>query len=233
MSPVVKGAQILIVEDDQSLNQQITGLLTEQGYQVTQCFDGEAGLVEAVSQPFDLVLLDVMLPERDGFSVLNNLRKTRQTPVMMLTACGAEEERIAGFSKGADDYLAKPFNLTELLLRIEALLRRSLGVRDNRADVRQLTLGELFLDRHVQSLSVNSQPVELTSIQFKLLWMLVSHQHEVLSKPYLHQLVLEREFSCYDRSLDMHLSRVRRKLTAAGLAADRFQTVRGKGYVFV
>ena len=116
---------ILVVEDDEILNQQLTELLTSKGYQVEQCFDGESGLVRASSQQHHLILLDVMLPERDGFSLLKVLRKSCQTPVIMVTAKGAEQEKIQGFSQGADDYVAKPFSTAELLLRIEAILRRS------------------------------------------------------------------------------------------------------------
>lgn len=225
--------RILVIEDDRTLNSQIARLLEGKGYRTHQCFEGEGGLMSALSQRFDLILLDVLLPRLDGFEVLNRLRKTRQTPVMMLTACGAEEERIRGFSRGADDYVPKPFNFTELLLRVEALLRRSLGRIDQRADPDELSVGELRLNRATLDVRFGQTPVTLTQIQFRLLWVLLLHQGEALSKPYLYQLVLEREFSRYDRSLDMHLSRVRRKLVEAGMAVDRLQTVHGKGYCFL
>ena len=226
-------ARILIIEDDRILNGQIAEILRENGHRTDQYYEGENGLMAAISQQFDLILLDVRLPRTDGFSLLNRLRKTHQTPVMMLTACGAEEERITGYSQGADDYLSKPFNTTELLLRIDALLRRTMKVSSAPSTNHELTVDTLYLNRHHQSVSVKERPITITPIQFKLLWMLITHQSEVLSKPYLYQLVLEREFSPYDRSLDMHLSRVRRKLTQAGIAADRLQTVHGKGYSFV
>ncbi|UZE97067.1 response regulator transcription factor [Alkalimarinus alittae] len=226
-------ARILIIEDDNTLNRQVAELLIEKGHSIDQCYDGNNGLIAAVRQPFDLILLDVLLPGIDGFTLLNTFRKTHQTPVMMLTACGAEEERITGYSKGADDYLSKPFNTTELLLRIDALLRRTLKSKDSSTTRCELTIDSLHLNRQHLSVSVKEHPITMTPIQFKLLWMLATHQNEVLSKPYLYQLVLEREFSPYDRSLDMHLSRVRRKLTQAGIAADRLQTVHGKGYSFV
>ncbi|TFH84896.1 response regulator transcription factor [Billgrantia azerbaijanica] len=225
--------RVLVVEDDRTLNGQIARLLEGKGYQTHQCFEGEGGLLSALGQRFDLILLDVLLPRLDGFEVLDRLRKTRQTPVIMLTACGAEEERILGFSRGADDYVPKPFAFTELLLRIEALLRRTLGTTDQRADPEALSVGPLTLERGTLAVRYAGEPVTLTPIQFRLLWVLVLHQGEALSKPYLYQVVLEREFSRYDRSLDMHLSRVRRKLAAAGMAADRLQTVHGKGYCFL
>ena len=117
---------ILIIEDDLVLNHQLKQLLEKQCFIVTQCFNGEEGLLTAVRDDYDLILLDISLPERDGYSVLNTLRQTHQTPVIILTAHGAEEERILGFKNGADDYLAKPFNFTELVLRIEAIIRLSL-----------------------------------------------------------------------------------------------------------
>ena len=115
--------RILIVEDDQTLSDQLSGLLTSKGYQVQQCFEGDQALLDALSLRLDLILLDVLLPRMNGFDVLERLRKTRQTPVMMLTACGAEEERILGYQQGADDYLPKPFNPLELTVRIQAVLK--------------------------------------------------------------------------------------------------------------
>lgn len=224
--------RVLVVEDDPILNNQITSLLASRGYSAYPRYEGEAGLMSALSQPFDLILLDVLLPRLGGFEVLNRLRKTRQTPVIMLTACGAEEERILGYSCGADDYVPKPFSFTELMLRIEALLRRTLGSPDPRTDTDILSVGPLTLHRPSQSVHFRQSPVILTPIQFRLLWILLRHQGETLSKPYLYQVVLEREFSRYDRSLDMHLSRVRRKLVEAGMPPDRLQTQHGKGYCF-
>ncbi len=224
---------ILVIEDDRALNSQIAQLLGSRGYRTHQCFEGESGLLSAVSQRFDLILLDVLLPQLSGFEILNRLRKTHQTPVMMLTACGAEEERIMGYSRGADDYVPKPFSFTELMLRIEALLRRSMGGHDSRSDPDTIEVGRLRLDRTSLEVAYDGAEVSLTQIQFRLLWVLVLHQGEALTKPYLYQLVLEKEFSRYDRSLDMHLSRVRRKLVEAGMAADRLQTVHGKGYCFL
>ncbi|MCG6658747.1 response regulator transcription factor [Halomonas campisalis] len=225
--------RILVVEDDRTLNGQIASLLEEKGYRTQQCYEGEGALLSALGQRFDLILLDVLLPKLDGFEVLKRLRKTRQTPVMMLTARGAEEERIRGYRRGADDYLPKPFGFTELQLRIEALLRRTLGSSDPRADPEELCVGPLRLARSELAVRYHDTAIALTPIQFRLLWVLLLHQGEALSKPYLYQLVLEREYSRYDRSLDMHLSRVRRKLVAAGMAVDRLQTIHGKGYCFL
>ena len=174
-----------------------------------------------------------MLPDVNGFSVLRRLREQQQTPVIMLTACGAEEERIRGLRHGADDYLPKPFNITELQLRIDAVLRRTRAQESARGgQTQQLQVDELHLDRHAQQARVGDCDLALTPLQFRLLWLLVSHRGEALSKPYLYRMALEREYSQYDRSLDMHVSRIRRRLGEAGLGADRLQTLHGRGYAF-
>jgi len=225
----MKPVKILIVEDDKTLNDQLANLLKKAGYSVEQMFDGEQGLSAAIKQEHQLILLDVMLPKLDGFSFLSILRKTSQTPVIVLTAKGAEEERIKGFTQGADDYLAKPFNTTELLLRIEALLRRTHQPSDVTND-KQLQIEGLLLDGLEKSAKVHNISVNLTTIQFNLLWELVLHHNQVLSKAYLSQRVLNKILGAYDRSLDMHLSRIRRKLNDANWQGERLQTVHGKGY---
>jgi len=222
--------KILIIEDDQSLNKQLCEILKGRDFIVTQCFDGEVGLKTALNQRFDLILLDVLLPKLDGFSVLKRLRNHRTTPVIMITACGAEEERIQGFSKGADDYLPKPFNIEELILRIDALLRRTMNKHNSVHKPSQIKIDLFALNRSNLKVSYDGQPIVFTTIEFNLLWTLLENQGEVLSKPFLYQAVLEREFSRYDRSLDMHLSRVRRKLIDNGMFADRLKTIHGKGY---
>jgi two-component system response regulator PfeR len=233
MSQEDSKARILIIEDDQKLNNQLRQLLEAADFDIDQAFDGEQGLLRALREPFDLILLDVALPGRDGYSVLKSIRQNRQTPVMMLTAHGAEEERITGLRNGADDYLSKPFNLTELLLRIEAILRRSLPQTKPEKLMSRLSRAGLELDKSKQQVMFDGKAMTFTPIQFKLLWTLMQHPNQTLSKPALYRMVLEREFSRYDRSLDMHMSRVRRKLVAAGMAVDRLQTVHGSGYMLL
>lgn len=223
---------ILIIEDDKILNQQLTELLTLKGYQVEQCFDGETGLLKASSQQHHLILLDVMLPARDGFSLLKVLRKSSQTPVIMVTAKDAEQERIQGFSQGADDYVSKPFSTAELLLRIEAILRRS-HHQMAESSKQELTVDGLTINIKKQLVSVEDKVLEFTPIQFKLLWELLLNRGEVLSKAYLYQKVLNKNIGSYDRSLDMHLSRVRRKLNEGNWHGERLQTSHGKGYCLV
>lgn len=228
----MSAARILIIEDDVTLSDQIAHLLEDSGFTTRQCQDGQKGLFAALQQSFDLILLDILIPSLDGLSVLNQLRKTKQTPVMMITASGAEQERIEGYRTGADDYLPKPFNFTEMLLRIEALLRRSSRDVAAHSQPSKLQIGDLRLNRVNQGVNIGQLTLELTPIQFKLLWTLAENQGEILSKAFLYQCVLDRPFSRYDRSLDMHLSRVRKKLIEAGMPYDCLATVHGKGYRF-
>ena len=224
--------KVLIIEDDQELSQQLRELLEKQSYIVEQCFDGETGLVKASSNQFQLILLDIMLPQRDGLSLLRVLRRTSQTPVIMLTAKGAEQEKIAGFSEGADDYVAKPFNSTELMLRIEAILRRSASINIAES-VSELSIENLTLDAKCNAVQVAEAQLEFTPIEFKLICELLLNRGVVLSKAYLYQRVLNRNIGAYDRSLDMHLSRVRKKLNAVNGPGERLKTSHGKGYCFV
>ncbi|MDO6427772.1 response regulator transcription factor [Thalassotalea sp. 1_MG-2023] len=224
--------KILIIEDDIELNHQLTELIQANGFFVEQCFDGESGLVKASSQQYQLILLDIMLPVLDGLTLLKMLRKTTQVPVIMVTAKGAEQERIEGFSQGADDYVAKPFNTRELILRIEALLRRSVSNTPTE-DIKTLSEDNLALDARTLSVSIYEQTLDFTPIEFKLLWELFLHKGQVLSKAYLYQQVLNRSIGEYDRSLDMHLSRVRKKLNTVNGTGGRLKTSHGKGYSFV
>ena len=225
-------SRILIIEDDITLSAQIAELLQGRGFMTQQCHDGEQGLLTALQQKFDLILMDVLIPGMNGFSVLEQLRKVKQTPVMMVTARGAEQERILGYSSGADDYLPKPFSFTEMLVRIEALLRRSFRNEKPSVPGNSLKADSLTLDRSKQLSEYEGVSVSLTPSQFKLLWVLVENRHQVLSKALLYQTVLDKPFSRYDRSLDMHLSRVRKKLEEVGMPPDKLATVHGKGYRF-
>ncbi|GAA5136339.1 response regulator transcription factor [Thalassotalea piscium] len=223
--------KILLVEDDITLNSYLADLLIKKGYIVEKCFDGITGLKLAQSHKHQLVLLDNMLPKLDGVSLLKTLRETSQQPVIMISAKGAEEERILGLIHGADDYVAKPFNSQELLLRIEGLIRRSQPQVEFKKQTR-ISIDGLTLDATKQKITVDGREVEFTPIQFKLLWELLSQQNCIVSKADLYQKVLNKKLGMYDRSLDMHLSRVRRKLNEAHWLGERLQTVHGKGYCF-
>lgn len=223
-------AGILIVEDDVRLSQQLTEMLIASGFDTSMATDGETGLSLALNNHFSLILLDVGLPDSDGFTILKTIRQQHTTPVLMLTAYGAEQERITGLQNGADDYLPKPFNFTELLLRIEAILKRVHFPENHNNFPLQLNHNGLVLDRQAQRVWFDGQSINLTRVQFKLLWTLVSESGQTLSKPMLYRIVLGRDFSRYDRSLDMHVSRIRRKLISAGMPSDCILTSHGSGY---
>lgn len=224
---------ILLVEDDPELASQLQLLLAQRGYPLCWCQDGATALTVALAQPFALILLDIRLPDLDGFQLLSLLRQKIPTPVMILSACGAEADRIQGFTHGADDYLAKPYSFTELLLRIEALLRRCRTSQQTDPAILQLQQPgqpSLVLQRTPAKAEFGEQPLALTPVEFKLLWLLLSQRPQLLAKRWLYPLVLERNFTEHDRSLDMHLSRLRKKLSAVGFDGDRIITVHGKGY---
>jgi len=224
---------ILLIEDDTEVSHSVAHLLNQQGYATQQCANGKDGLMMAINRAFHLILLDKLLPGLDGLELLRRLRQHRDTPVIMLSACGAEQDRIQGFTGGADDYLPKPFNMLELLLRIDALLRRSQHTIASHEHTHILEDSHLRLNFHDQSVMVAQQAVELTPIEFELLWTLVKHKQEILSKASLYQWVLHKPFNRYDRSLDMHISNLRAKLAAVTAGKPLIKTVRGKGYCYL
>lgn len=224
--------KILVIEDDQALSDLISNLLVENSYQVEQIYNGTQGLESALTSDYDLILLDILLPGIQGIEILKRLREQSNIPVMIISACGAEQERITGYSYGADDYLPKPFNPTELILRIEAILRRVKPHSLPETNIAVIETASFSLDKLQNLVFSGTKKTELTPISFRLLLELVQKEGVVLSKPYLYKTVLNKEFSRYDRSLDMHLSRVRRKLSEAGLDHSRIETVHGEGYCF-
>jgi two-component system, OmpR family, response regulator PfeR len=224
--------KILILDSDPLVYRHLAKTLSECGHEIIFCHSADQGLLRAVSERFDLILLGLELPDKGGLEVLRSLRKSRSTPVAVLSEFNTENTRIEAYREGADDYWAKPFNFTEMCLRVEALLRRTRGWNPGLPSDDTLQVGPLQLNRQQLEVRVNGHAVPFTQVQFKLLWYLASHQNEVVSKAYLHTLVLEKPYCRHDRSIDMHLSRVRKKLVELGLAADRVQTVHGKGYCF-
>lgn len=218
---------ILIIEDDQAVNELLIKNLVNLGYSVESAFDGETGLNLALNNDYEIILLDVMIPKLDGFQVLQALRVKKSTPVLMLTAKGGEQDRIFGFKTGADDYLSKPFNMAELELRIQAILRRTQGLP--KAEVSSTSIQFYKKEGLVH---IKDETIPFTPLEFDLLFTLVQEQGEVLSKAQLYQRVLLKEFSRYDRTLDMHISKIRKKITSAGMAVNTIKTVRGLGYCF-
>lgn len=222
-------ARILAVEDDLVFAHHLLDHLRGTGYAVTHSQDGSEGLRLAETQDFDLILMDILLPGTNGLDVLQRLRRRRGVPVILMSALGGEQDRIAGFSQGADDYLPKPFSLGELEVRIEAILRRVAYERRSRSPV--VDGDGLQFDEGRQDVALNGRWAGLTPSEYRVLELLWRHSDETLSKPFLYQQALCRAYAAHDRSLDMHVSHVRRKLQAVEYTQGRLATVWGKGYV--
>jgi len=224
--------KILIVDDDEELCDLVSEYLTVEGFDVKCANDGEDGLNEALSDNYDLAILDVMLPRMNGFDVLRKLRETSKLPVLMLTARGDDMERIVGLEIGADDYLPKPFNPRELAARLRAILRRAPAKIDGNGAGEKLDVDGIQISSASRTAVLDGVDLNLTSVEFELLRVLLSEAGKVVKKEDLSQRVLERELSPYDRSLDMHISNVRKKLGTRGDGTERIKTIRSVGYIY-
>lgn len=222
-------SRLLIIDDDAALCRMLADYLGAEGYEVDTVQDGDSGLEAAASGDYDLVLLDVMLPGRSGFDVLRSLRPRTDTPVLMLTARGDDVDRIVGLEMGADDYVPKPCNPREITARIHAILRRSGG---GTARGESVQVGDLTLSPSERSLRRGGEEVVLTGAEFDLLAVLLASAGEVVARERLSEEALGRPLTRYDRSLDMHMSNLRRKLGPAADGGNRIQAVRGKGYIY-
>ncbi|AWY40754.1 response regulator [Pseudomonas putida] len=232
MTPIAAGhPRILSIEDDLVLGAYVHEHLGRSGFQVTWCQNGQEGLDAARQQPFDVVLMDILLPGLDGLSVLTQLRQSHSTPVLLMSALGAEADRVSGFRLGADDYLPKPFSMVELRVRIEAILRRVALDRRPMPATFTPVLDSLRFDDELFEVFYGEQAGGLTRTEYRLLETLNRNDDEVLSKAFLYQHVLQRGYAAHDRSLDMHISQIRRKLKAIGYTEREVRTVWGKGYI--
>ena len=223
--------KVLIIDDDEELCELVSEYLTAEGFQTTCVHDGANGLERAQSGEYDLAILDVMLPKMNGFEVLSSLRETSDLPVLMLTARGDEADRIGGLEIGADDYLSKPFNPRELLARLRAILRR-IGPDDEHSQPEKIRIDDLELSRTARSVVREGEELGLTSVEFELLNALLKNAGSVIRKEDLSETVLERRLSPYDRSLDMHISNLRKKLGPRKDGSERIKTVRSVGYIY-
>ncbi|WP_031567105.1 response regulator transcription factor [Rheinheimera texasensis] len=224
---------ILLIDDDAELSQLVTDYLTLDGFSLDHAADGIKGLQKAQSGAYQLILLDIMLPGLDGLSLLRQLRQTSYCPVLMLTARGDDIDRILGLELGADDYLAKPFNPRELSARVRAILRRvELAQQPVQHQVPLLELNGVALNRQNRQVHCEGHNVVLTATEFQLLEYLMNHAGRVVSKEELSKEVMGRVLQQYDRSLDMHVSNIRKKL-AQGASTEKIQTLRGSGYLFL
>src|SRR5450432_433242 len=204
---------VLVVDDDVELCSLVQEYLTAEGFSLKAVHDGEQGLQQALTNEYALVVLDVMLPGINGFEVLRRIRSVSKIPVLLLTARGEDVDRIVGLEIGADDYLPKPFNPRELVARIRAILRRTHGegsALPSAPDV--VRVGEVELDPATRTVRLDGKPVDLTSVEFNLLEVLLREAGRVVPRERLVNAVLSRKFSPFDRSIDMHVSKVRKKL---------------------
>jgi len=218
---------ILLIEDDTDLCSLMRDYFAGQGFRIEAIHDGRKGLARSIDGAFDLIILDVMLPILDGFEVLRQLRKRSNTPVIMLTARTAEADRVAGLNSGADDYLPKPFGPEELLARIRAVLRRS---GKTAALPQTIEAGGVRLHPHNRQAWRRDEPLELTSLEFDILEFLVRSAGRTVSRDELTAAVQQRPASPFDRSLDVHISHLRKKIERGDQVLIR--TIRGVGYQF-
>jgi DNA-binding response OmpR family regulator len=224
----MKLVPVLIVDDDVELCESLARLLAQEGFDVTSIHDADSGIQRALENKHDLVILDVMLPGGDGRKVLRRIRISSQVPVIMLTARGDEADRIAGLEGGADDYLPKPFNARELVARMRAVLRR----KGTAAPPEVFIAGDLEIDYGERKVVCAGQEVSLTGAEFDILLLLVRSKGKVLSRDEITEAALGRPIGFFDRSIDNHISNLRKKLGADIGGAERIQNVRGAGYVY-
>lgn len=226
----MQDAQILVVDDEPDILSMLVYHLSREGYRVTTAVNGQGAISTAQADRPDLILLDLMLPGMDGYEVLQRLRREEATatiPVILLTARTQEEERVRGFEVGADDYITKPFSARELMLRVDALLRRSKA--EPVSATRRITAGPVELDRDAHRAFSDGEEVSLTPLEYRLLEVLLERRGRVQSRRQLLQTVWDTNAPIETRTVDMHVARLRTKLGGAG---DFIETVRGVGYRF-
>jgi two-component system phosphate regulon response regulator OmpR len=220
--------RILLIEDDMRLAEMVRDYLDGAGFRVTRAGNGNTGLTLHGRETFDAIILDLMLPDMDGLEVCSRIRARAATPILMLTARGDAMDRVVGLELGADDYLPKPFEPRELLARLKAILRRSKG--DRRSEV--LRFGRLEIDRDAREVRLDGTARPLTSYQFALLLVLAEHAGRVMSREVLMDLLKAQPLEAFDRSIDVHVSRIRAAIEDDPKKPRRVITVRGAGYVF-
>jgi DNA-binding response OmpR family regulator len=226
-SDTTRSFSLLVVDDDKELCAMMKEFFVGAGHRLESAHDGQAGLSTALKGSFDLLVLDVMLPKLDGYAVLKELRQRSELPVIMLTSRTQRRDRILGLDTGADDYLSKPFDPDELLARIRAVLRRT-GGEDKPVSAR-LEIGEVEIDTSTRQVWARGAAVDLTAIEFDLLALLMRRAGKIVSREEISLSVFKREAEPYDRVLDVHVSRVRKKLESG---RNLIRTIRGAGYVF-
>ncbi len=226
--------RILLIDDDEDLCELVAEYLSVENFAVEAVHDGAGGLERALTGAFDLVTLDVMMPKMNGFDVLKHLRQTSKVPVLMLTARGDDAERIVGLEAGADDYLPKPFNPRELVARIRAILRRVQASEEiDQITAEKFQIDDIEISKSARSVKRGGEELNLTSVEFDLLAALLKEAGTIVKKEDLSLTVLDRKLSPFDRSLDMHVSNLRKKLGTRGAnREERIKTIRSVGYIY-
>ena len=224
--------QILVIDDDVELCELVAEYLEPDGYKVEAVHDGTAGLERALSGEHALAVLDFMLPGMNGFDVLRQIRARSRLPIVMLTARGDDVNRIIGLQLGADDYLPKPFNPLELVARINAVLRRAQAEPDQKEDCEVLVVGDIEMDNRTRTVRRGGQLIELTLVEYSLLEKLLGAPGRILEREELVKAVLHRNLSPFDRSIDTHVSNLRKKLGHQVNGVERIRTVRSVGYIY-
>ncbi|HMM80069.1 MAG TPA: response regulator transcription factor [Pyrinomonadaceae bacterium] len=224
--------KVLIIDDDEELCELVSEYLSVEGFDADSVNDGETGLKRALSGDYEMAILDVMLPKMDGFEVLRNLRRESNLPVIMLTARGDDMERIVGLEIGADDYLAKPFNPRELAARLRAILRRTAEPANSDQAGETVELDDISISSSSRVSTLAGKELNLTSVEFELLFELLRNAGKVVRKEDLSEAVLDRKLSPFDRSLDMHISNLRKKLGNRTDGSVRIKTIRSVGYIY-
>lgn len=223
--------KVLLIDDDKELSHLLGEYLSTEGFAIDMAHDGQAALDMALRNSYSVIVLDVMLPIRNGFDVLKQLRQHQQTPVIMLTAKGDTVDRVIGLEIGADDYLSKPCDPRELVARIRAILRRAVHQETIVPTVERLNSGKLSLHLGTRSAAWDNHELALTGTEFSVLEILVRRAGQVISKDEMTEQALNRKLTAYDRSIDVHVSNIRKKIAAAGSDKDHIINVRGAGYM--
>jgi len=224
-------ANILLADDDEELSQLLSDFLEREGFHVDVAGDGNSALRTLAEGNYDAVILDVMLPQKSGIDVLRELRRASQLPVLMLTALGEDIDRILGLELGADDYVPKPCNPREIAARLRAILRRTRGEAET-AYMGDLSLGPVKLAAAARTVSVRGEAIALTGTEFNILAMLMREAGRVVGKDAIAQAVLGRTLRPFDRSIDVHISKLRRKLGPAADGDSLIHTIQRGGYLF-
>jgi two-component system phosphate regulon response regulator OmpR len=230
------GNKVLIIDDDEKLQRLLREYLGGNGFPVRTLSDGSEVLPTIRSESPDIIILDIMLPGKDGLEVLKDIRRDHSIPVIMLTAKGEDTDRIVGLELGADDYLPKPFNPRELLARMKAILRRAVSPHPGKASSEGdllIKAGGLILNQARQTVATEAGELELSSTEYRILKVLMKHPNTVLSRDQLMTLAQGRDFMAFDRSIDVHISKLRAKLEPDPRSPKRIKTVWGSGYMFV